>query len=91
LAAWRTSASAPADSSLPEGWPGTGRVEFIRFIRSDRKLRLMRRSLQMPAEVVYGYVTAVLDLGVAPAEGNLRVHRDGELVATAGLKTGRHR
>ena len=78
-------------AQLPAGWPAAGRVEFIRFIRSDRKLRLMRRSLQMPAEIVYEYVTAVLDLGVAPADGNLRVHRDGELITTAGLKTGGHR
>ncbi len=74
-------------AKLPEGWPVTGRVEFIRFIRSDRKLNLMRRSLKMPGEVVYEYVTAVLDLAVEPADGNLRVHRDGELIATAGLKT----
>jgi len=41
------------------------------------------------AKVVYEYVTAVLDLAVPPADGNLRVLRDGgELVATASLKIG---
>lgn len=73
---------------LPEGWPAQGRVEFIRFIRSDRKLRLMRRSFEMPPAVVYEYVTAVLDLAIPTSEGNLRVHRDGELVATSSIAIG---
>lgn len=76
---------------LPEGWPDAGRVEFIRFIRSDRKLRLMRRAFEMPAGVVYEYVTAVLDLATPPVEGNLRVHRDGELVASASVTIGGRR
>lgn len=76
-------------SELPAGWPAEGRVEFVRFIRSDRKLRVMRRAIALPGEVVYEYVTAVLDLAVPPADGNLRVLRDGgELVATASLKIG---
>ena len=74
-------------SELPPGWPAGGRVEFIRFIRSDRKLRLLRRSFEMPKALVYEYVTAVLDLAVPPDEGNLHVHRDGELLATASLAT----
>lgn len=73
---------------LPSGWPSTGRIEFVRFIRSDRKLRIMRRSIAMPDEAVYEYVTAVLDLGVPASQGNLIVHRDGEPVATATLKVG---
>jgi putative transposase len=72
-------------AELPAGWPADGRVEFIRFIRSDRKLRLMRRSYEMPRALVYEYATAVLDLATPPAEGNLRVHRDGELLATASI------
>jgi putative transposase len=74
---------------LPAGWPSTGRIEFVRFIRSDRKLRVMRRSIAMPDEAVYEYVTAVLDFAVPAAEGNLRVvDRDGELIATTSLKIG---
>jgi putative transposase len=76
---------------LPAGWPQTGRVEFIRFIRSDRKLRLLRRSFEMPAAVVYEYVTAVLDLATPALEGNLRVHRDGELVTTTSVAIGGRR
>jgi putative transposase len=75
----------------PAGWPASGRVEFIRFIRSDRKLRLMRRTYEMPKALVYEYVTAVLDLATPAADGNLRVQRDGELLATASIKIGRRR
>ena len=30
---------------IPAGWPACGRVEFIRFIRSDHKLRLLGRAI----------------------------------------------
>ncbi len=75
-------------SQLPEGWPRSGRVEFVRFIRSDRKLRLLNRAITMPETIVYEYVTAVLDLAIPPAEGNLRVLREGEIVATASIRIG---
>jgi hypothetical protein len=75
-------------AQLPRTLPASGRVEFIRFIRSDRKLRLMRRSFEMPRALVYEYVTAVLDLATPPAEGNLRVHREGELLASASIPIG---
>lgn len=75
-------------AELPKGWPATGRVEFVRFIRSDRKLRLLSRALSMPESVVYEYVTAVLDLAIQPAEGNLRVLREGEIIATASIIIG---
>lgn len=75
-------------AELPAGWPTCGRVEFIRFIRSDRKLRLMRRSFAMPKAAVYEYVTAVLDLAIPASDGNLLVHRSGELLATASVRLG---
>ncbi|MGH2802306.1 MAG: helix-turn-helix domain-containing protein [Thermoleophilaceae bacterium] len=75
-------------AKLPAGWPDTGRIEFVRFIRSDRKLRLLGRAITMPDTVVYEYVTAVLDLAIKPAEGNLHVLRAGEIVATAGITIG---
>ncbi len=75
-------------AELPDGWPAAGRVEFVRFIRSDRKLRLLNRAITMPDTVVYEYVTAVLDLAVEPNEGNLRVLRTGEIVATASITVG---
>jgi putative transposase len=75
-------------AELPAGWPSSGRVEFIRFIRSDRKLRLMRRSITLPREAVYEYVTAVLDLAISPKEGNLLIHHEGTLLAQAAFKLG---
>ena len=75
-------------AELPEGWPASGRVEFVRFIRSDRKLRLLGRALTMPEAIVYEYVTAILDLAIPTAEGNLHVLREGEIVATASITTG---
>lgn len=75
-------------AELPAGWPEQGRVEFVRFIRSDRKLRLLNRAITMPETVVYEYVTAVLNLATPPAEGNLRVLREGEIIATASIAIG---
>jgi putative transposase len=75
-------------AELPDGWPHAGRVEFVRFIRSDRKLRLLNRAITMPDSVVYEYVTAVLDLATPAAEGNLRILRAGEIVAAASIKIG---
>ncbi len=75
-------------AELPAEWPKSGRVEFVRFIRSDRKLRLLGRAITMPETVVYEYVTAVLDLAIPTAEGNLRVLREGEIVATASITIG---
>ncbi len=75
-------------ADLPAGWPAAGRVEFVRFIRSDRKLRLLNRAITMPDTLVYEYVTAVLDLAIPHAEGNLRILRAGEIVATANATIG---
>ncbi|MGH2990220.1 MAG: integrase core domain-containing protein [Solirubrobacterales bacterium] len=69
-------------AELPGGWPAEGKVEFIRFIRSDRKLRLLRRELTMPEHAVYRYLTATLDLAAPKAENNLTVcDCEGELMA----------
>jgi IS30 family transposase len=75
-------------ADLPKGWPPSGRVEFVRFIRSDRKLRLLNRAITVPESLVYEYVTAVLDLALPPAEGNLRVLREGEIVAATSIAIG---
>ena len=74
-------------AELPAGWPTRGRVEFIRFIRSDHKLRLLGRAIAMPDGTAYRYVTATLDLAL-PADQNLLVCDDqGELLTTARLPT----
>lgn len=72
---------------LPAGWPKRGKVEFIRFIRSDHKLRVLGRAIPMPDGSAYRYVTATLDLAL-PAEENLLVTDDqGELITTGRLPT----
>jgi transposase InsO family protein len=74
-------------ADLPPGWPERGRVEFIRFIRSDRRLRLLRRSIEMPETQVYRYVTAALDLSIPTGKGNLLISdHDGELIATDNVR-----
>lgn len=70
---------------VPTGWPKSGRVEFIRFIRSDQRLRLLGRSIPMPDGTVYEYVTATLDLALPDGENLLVSDTDGQLLATARL------
>ena len=72
-------------AELPLGWPAHGQVEFIRFIRSDRKLRLLRRQIAMPDQLVYRYVTATLDLSIPATEENLLIHHEGELMARSAI------
>ena len=73
---------------ISAGWPAAGTIEFVRFVRSDRKLRLLGRSITLPKTVVYEYLTAVLDLAIPPADGNLRVLRAGEIITTAPITIG---
>ncbi len=87
-----TTPRAPLPASeIPTGWPEHGRVEFIRFIRSDQRLRVLGRSIPMPDGSAYQYVTATLDL--SPTDGeNLHVSdTDGQLLTTARLATPRRR
>ena len=75
-------------AELPAGWPQQGKVEFIRFIRSDHKLRLLSRAIAMPDGSAYQYVTATLDLALPADEHNLLITNDqGELLTTARLRT----
>jgi hypothetical protein len=55
-----------APTELPAGWPQRGKVEFIRFIRSDHKLRILGRAIPMPDGSAYQYVTATLNLALPP-------------------------
>lgn len=73
---------------LPAGWPKRGKVEFIRFIRSDHKLRVLGRAIPMPDGSAYQYVTATLDLALAAEEHNLLVCNDqGDLLTASRLPT----
>jgi len=79
-----------AVEEIPAGWPTAGRIEFIRFIRSDHKLRLLGRALPMPDGHAYQYVTAALDLSIAAGHDNLLVNDEhGELITTSRLASPR--
>jgi putative transposase len=74
-----------AAEQIPAGWPDRGRIEFIRFIRSDHTLRLLGRAIPIPDGTAYQYVTATLDLAL-PDERNLLISdSDGELITIARL------
>ena len=76
---------------LPAGWPQQGKVEFIRFIRSDHKLRILGRAITMPDGSAYQYVTATLDLAIAADQHNLLLANDqGELLTTGRLPSPDH-
>lgn len=78
-------------SEIPIGWPEHGRIEFIRFIRSDLRLRILGRAIPMPDDSAYQYVTATLDLSLTEGE-NLHVSdTDGQLLTTGQLSTPRRR
>jgi hypothetical protein len=74
-----------AADQIPAGWPDRGRIEFIRFIRSDHKLRLLGRTIPMPDGTAYQYVTATLDLALAEDHNLLVSDADGELITIARL------
>jgi putative transposase len=74
-----------AAGQVPAGWPAHGRIEFIRFIRSDHKLRLLGRTIPMPDGTAYQYVTATLDLALAEDRNLLVSDNDGQLITVARL------
>jgi putative transposase len=77
-----------AIDQVPAGWPPSGRIEFIRFIRSDHKLRLLGRAIRMPDGHAYQYVTAALDLAIATGADNLLVcDEHGELITSTRLSS----
>jgi hypothetical protein len=48
-------------SDIPTDFTGlSGRVEWIRLIRSDAQLRILDHRFTMPDELIYEYVTATL-------------------------------
>jgi transposase InsO family protein len=79
-----------AVNEIPAGWPAAGRIEFIRFIRSDHKLRLLGRAIQIPDGHAYQYLTATLDLAIEADHNNLLIcDQHGELVTTTRLHSPR--
>lgn len=80
----------PAEQ-IPAGWPKRGKVEFIRFIRSDQRLRVLGRAIAMPDSSAYQYVTATLDLSLTGQDNLLISDTDGQLLTTARLPAPRRR
>jgi hypothetical protein len=79
-----------AVNEIPAGWPAAGRIEFIRFIRSDHKLRLLGRAIQIPDGHAYQYLTATLDLAIEAGHNNLLIcDQHDELVTTTRLHSPR--
>lgn len=74
-------------AEIPAGWPARGQVEFIRFIRSDHKLRVLSRAIPVPDTSAYQYLTATLDLAIPDGHDNLLLSNEhGELLAAARLR-----
>ncbi len=80
-----------APGQIPTGWPKDGKVEFIRFIRSDQQLRVLGRAIPMPDSSAYQYVTATLDLSLVDQDNLLISDTDGQLLTTARLPVPRRR
>jgi putative transposase len=79
-----------AVNEIPAGWPAAGRIEFIRFIRSDHKLRLLGRAIQIPDGHAYQYLTATLDLAIEAGHDNLLAcDEHGKLVTSTRLNSPR--
>jgi len=68
-----------AAEQIPTGWPKDGKVEFIRFIRSDQRLRVLGRSIPMP------------DTSLTEQDNLLISDTDGQLLTTARLPPPRRR
>lgn len=67
-----------ADIAVPDGFGQlSGRVEYIRLIRSDATLRILDFAFPVPDTVVYEYVTAVLFV----ADQQLEVLHHGARIA----------
>jgi putative transposase len=80
-----------AAEQIPTGWPKDGKVELIRFIRSDQRLRVLGRAIPMPDSSAYQYVTATLDLSLTDQDNLLISDTDGQLLTTARLPQPRRR
>jgi transposase-like protein/sulfur carrier protein ThiS len=52
----------PANFVIPQKLPRRGRVEVVRFIRSDQDLNLFGEHIQLPEQTVYQYVVATISI-----------------------------
>lgn len=66
----------PAGFVIPERLPRRGRIEVVRFIRSNRDLNLFNEHIRLPEQTVHQYVVAVIQVRAQ----RLVVTRAGEIV-----------
>jgi transposase InsO family protein len=53
-----------------------GKIHFVRLVRSDLKLTVLKRTFSLPAELIHQYVTATL----SPSEQQLTVRCDDQII-----------
>lgn len=59
-ASGRTPRFPPVPYLIPDALPRRGHIEVVRFIRSDRVLKLFGEKIPMPEDTVYQYVVATI-------------------------------
>lgn len=74
----------PDGFAVPDQLPDTGRIEAIRFIRSDGKLNLFNEQIALPDHATHRYVTATIfiadqQLIVTDVEGHVLLRREHHL------------
>lgn len=75
----------PGDYKIPKKLllPKKGKIHFIRFIRSDRKMRVLADEFELRGDVVYEYIKATLDI----KEQALFIYYQDEIIQSFNYKT----
>lgn len=77
----------PQGYQPPGRLPAKGRIEAVRYVRSDGLVNLWGHRITLPDEQTYQYVTAVISVRAK----QLRViTRHGEIIHAAGFDIDRH-
>ena len=77
----------PKGYQPPARLPAKGRIEAVRYVRSDGLVNLWGHKLKLPDEQTYQYVTAVISVRAK----QLRVVTcHGEIIHAAGFDIDRH-
>lgn len=73
------------DYKVPEPipYPRIGKIHFIRFIRSDRKIRILADEFRLKDSIVYEYVKATVDI----KERALFIYFNDDLIQSFSYKT----
>lgn len=80
----RLRSSLPAAYQPPQRLPAKGRIEVIRYIRSNRRLELFGKRITLPQDQTHQYVTAIIKvrarkLIVVDLDGQIIHHSDFDL------------